>query len=47
MGHPNPTTTELVRTHLYAKANHDDEMAALGALATPNYHGDNVIPLHG
>ncbi|MCA2323118.1 hypothetical protein JF732_25725 [Mycobacterium intracellulare] len=48
MGHANPTTTELVYTHLYTKADHDDEMAALGALATtPNYHGDNVIPLHG
>ncbi|MFG1933036.1 site-specific integrase [Mycobacterium sp. NPDC048908] len=48
MGHANPTTTELVYTHLYAKADHDDEMAALGALAaTPKYHGDNVIPLHG
>lgn len=42
-----PTTTELVYTHLYAKADRDDEMAALGALvATPKYHGDNVIPLH-
>jgi integrase len=30
MGHANPTTTELVYTHLYAKGNHDDEMAALG-----------------
>lgn len=48
MGHANPTTTELVYTHLYAKADHDDEMAALGALAaTPKFHGDNVIPLHG
>lgn len=48
MGHANPTTTELVYTHLYAKADHDDEMAALGALAaSPKYHGDNVIPLHG
>ena len=48
MGHANPTTTELVDTHLYAKADHDDEMAALGALAaTPKYHGYNVIPLHG
>ena len=33
IGHANPTTTELVYTHLYAKAEHDDEMAALGALA--------------
>ncbi len=48
MGHANPTTTELVYTHLYARADHDDEMAALGALAaSPKYHGDNVIPLHG
>lgn len=48
MGHANPTTTELVYTHLYAKADHDDEMAALGALAAiPMYNGDNVIPLHG
>ena len=48
MGHANPTTTELVYTHLYAKANSDNEMAALGALAaTPKCHGDNVIPLHG
>jgi integrase len=48
MGHANPTTTELVYTHLYAKADHGDEMAALGALATtPKYHGDNVVPLHG
>ncbi len=49
MGHANPTTTELVYTHLYAKADHDDEMAALGALAAgpaPTY-GGNVIPLHG
>ncbi|ORB53678.1 tyrosine-type recombinase/integrase [Mycobacterium persicum] len=48
MGHANPTTTELVYTHLYAKANHDDEMAALGALAAPKptYSG-NVVPLHG
>jgi integrase len=47
MGHANPTTTELVYTHLYEKADHADEMAALGALATPAVHGDNVIPLHG
>jgi integrase len=48
MGHANPTTTELVYTHLYAKGNHKDEMAALGALAAaPKYHGGNVIPLHG
>lgn len=50
MGHANPTTTELVYTHLYAKADHDDEMAALGALADPAVapkYGDNVIPLHG
>jgi integrase len=48
MGHANPTTTELVYTHLYAKADHDDEMAALGALAArPKVYGDNVIPLHG
>lgn len=48
MGHANPTRTELVYTHLYAKADHDDQVAALGALATtPNYHGNNVIPLHG
>ena len=47
-GHANPTTTELVNTHLYAKADHDDEMAALGALAaTPKYHSGDVIPLHG
>lgn len=48
MGHANPTTTELVYTHLYAKADHDDEMAALGALATPKptYTG-NVVPLTG
>jgi hypothetical protein len=39
---------ELVYTHLYAKADHDDEMAALGALAaTPNPTFGNVIPLHG
>lgn len=38
----------LAELHLYARADHDDEMAALGALAaTPKYHGDNVIPLHG
>jgi hypothetical protein len=43
-----PDGTELVYTHLYAKPDHDDEMVALGALAaTPKYHGDNVIPLHG
>ncbi|OBJ01775.1 hypothetical protein [Mycobacterium sp. 1465703.0] len=48
MGHANPTTTELVYTHLHSKADHDDEMAALQALATtPNYQGNNVIPLHG
>lgn len=48
MGHANPTTTELVYTHLDAKADHDDEVAALGALAaTLKYHGDNVIPLQG
>ncbi len=50
MGHANPTTTELVYTHLYAKADHDDEMAALGALADPAVapkYADNVIPLHG
>jgi len=48
MGRANPTTTELVYTHLYAKADHDDEMAALGALAaTPKWHSGNVIPLHG
>lgn len=48
MGHANPTTTELVYTHLYAKANHDEEMAALGALATPKpaYTG-NVVSLTG
>lgn len=40
MGHANPTTTELVYTHLYAKADHDDEMAPLGALAaTPKPYG--------
>jgi hypothetical protein len=46
---PDDYRTRL-HTHLYAKANHDDEMALLGALAlaaTPKYHGDNVIPLHG
>jgi hypothetical protein len=48
MGHANPTTTELVYTHPYVKANHDDEMAALGALAaTPKPYGGKVIPLHG
>jgi integrase len=45
MGHANPTTTELFYTHLYAKADHDDEMAALGVLAAaPKVHGGNVIP---
>ncbi|MGE2717894.1 tyrosine-type recombinase/integrase [Mycolicibacterium litorale] len=43
IGHAHPTTTELVYTHLYAKADHDDEMAAPGALAaTPKCHGDNL-----
>lgn len=31
MGHANPTTTDLVDIHRYAKGDHDDEMAALGA----------------
>jgi integrase len=47
MGHANPTTTELVYTHLYAKDDHAEEMAALGALAAPSKaHGDNVIQMH-
>jgi integrase len=46
MGHANPTTTEHIYTHVYKKANHADEMAALGALAAPkpSYTG-NVVPL--
>jgi hypothetical protein len=48
MGHAKPTTTETVCTHLYNKADHADEMAALGALATPKpTYGGNVVPLHG
>lgn len=31
MGHANTNVSELVYTHLYAKADHDDEMTALGA----------------
>jgi integrase len=48
MGHPNPTTTEHIYTHVYKKADHVDEIAALGAMAVaPKYHDDNVIPLKG
>jgi hypothetical protein len=34
MGHANATTTGQIYTHVYPKANHADEMAALDALAT-------------
>lgn len=43
MGHANPTTTELVYTHLYAKADHDHEMASLGALVA--HPAPNLVSL--
>lgn len=48
MGHANPTTTEHIYTHVYKKANHADEMAALEALAAPKpKYGGNVVALQG
>jgi hypothetical protein len=40
-------TTLDVYVHLFPDDDATEDMAALGALATPKVHGDNVIPLHG
>lgn len=48
MGHANPTTTELIYTHIYKKPDHSDEMMALGAMAARgNRNSGNVIRLRG
>jgi hypothetical protein len=48
MGHANVRTTLDVYVHLFPDDDATEDMAALGALAaTPKFHRDNVIPLHG
>jgi integrase len=47
MGHAKVTTTLGVYAHLFDTDDHADAMAALGAMATPPVHGDNVFQLRG
>jgi integrase len=48
MGHANVRTTLDVYVHLFPDDDATDDMAALGALATPTpSYPENVVPLHG
>jgi hypothetical protein len=46
-GHRDVKTTLTVYAHLINTDDHSGNMAALGALATPQTYTGNVVPLHG